>query len=411
MWGFGGRYYWGRRESGNGGSREGIVVVFAWMSSQDKHLKNYIQLYSSLGWDSLVCHSQFLNMFFPDRAATLASQLLNELIKDLKIRPSPVVFASFSGGPKACMYKVLQIIEGRCDAPVDLDGCQLARDCISGHIFDSSPVDFTSDLGTRFVIHPSVLKMSQPPKVVSWIANRIASSLDALFLSRFESQRAEYWQTLYASVNMGAPYLILCSENDDLAPYQIICNFAHKLQELGGDVKLLTWSGSPHVGHYRHFPVDYKAAITELLGKASAIYSQRTQRHDGANVGLEGTHDDISEPFNNLRQAAVSPAHSFQGTPLIATDHFLVPTSMEYYEGRDVGSVRDEQKEGFIRLPSPQSISAHGVLGQILFDVCLPKTIEDWDLKSSNSSHRRPYISSRRHASFNPIKCIRRSRL
>ncbi|KAM7261745.1 hypothetical protein ACFE04_020822 [Oxalis oulophora] len=32
MWGFGGRYYWGRRESGN---REGIVVVFAWMSKSD----------------------------------------------------------------------------------------------------------------------------------------------------------------------------------------------------------------------------------------------------------------------------------------------------------------------------------------------------------------------------------------
>ncbi|XP_071721885.1 uncharacterized protein [Rutidosis leptorrhynchoides] len=417
MWGFGGRYYWGRRESGYGGRREGIVVVFAWMSSQDRHLKNYVQLYSSLGWDSLICHSQFLNMFFPEKAAALASDLLNELIEDLKIRPSPVVFASFSGCPKACMYKVLQIIEGHCEAQVDMEGCQLVRDCISGHIFDSSPVDFTSDLGTRFVVHPSVLKMSRPSKMVSWIASGIASSLDALFLSRFESQRAEYWQTLYASVNMGAPYLILCSENDNLAPYQIICNFAQKLQELGGDVKLLKWSGSPHVGHYRHYPVDYKAAITELLGKSAAIYSQRIQQSEGEKPGLDGTHDEISEPLNDLRQAASSPTHSFQGTPLMATDHFLVPTSMEYYQGRDhVGSIRDEQhKEGFIRLPSPsQSISAHGVLGQILFDVCLPKTIDDWDIKlsMSNSSHRRPYASSsRRNGSFNPIKCIRRSRL
>lgn len=64
MWGFGGRYYWGRKESvgrrKNGG---GIVVVFAWMSSQEKHLKNYVKLYASLGWDSLVCHSEFLNMY------------------------------------------------------------------------------------------------------------------------------------------------------------------------------------------------------------------------------------------------------------------------------------------------------------------------------------------------------------
>lgn len=71
---------------------------------------------------------------------------------------------------------------------------------MSGYIFDSSPVDFTSDLGTRFVVHPSVMKVSEPPRLASWIANGISSGLDALFLSRFESQRAAYWQTLYSSI-------------------------------------------------------------------------------------------------------------------------------------------------------------------------------------------------------------------
>jgi hypothetical protein len=47
---------------------------------------------------------------------------------------------------------------------------------------------------------------------------------------------------------MQAPYLILCSENDDLAPYEVICNFAQRVQDLGGDIKLVKWSDSPHVG-------------------------------------------------------------------------------------------------------------------------------------------------------------------
>lgn len=54
--------------------------------------------------------------------------------------------------------------------------------------------------------------------------------------------------TILLLQRMKAPYLILCSENDDLAPYQIICNFAQRLQELGADIKLVKWSGSPHVG-------------------------------------------------------------------------------------------------------------------------------------------------------------------
>lgn len=47
---------------------------------------------------------------------------------------------------------------------------------------------------------------------------------------------------------MGAPYLILCSEDDDLAPFHTICNFAQRLKDLGGDVKLVKWSNSSHVG-------------------------------------------------------------------------------------------------------------------------------------------------------------------
>ncbi|KAJ0804793.1 hypothetical protein HanPI659440_Chr02g0042191 [Helianthus annuus] len=64
MWGFGGRFYWGNlKKQEKDRTNKGIVVVFAWMSSQDKHLNNYIDLYSSFGWDSLVCHSQFLNLY------------------------------------------------------------------------------------------------------------------------------------------------------------------------------------------------------------------------------------------------------------------------------------------------------------------------------------------------------------
>ncbi|PRQ27664.1 putative alpha/Beta hydrolase [Rosa chinensis] len=406
MWGFGGRYYWGRKERRSDGT-EGIVVVFAWMSSEEKHLKSYVQLYSSLGWNSLVCHSQFLNMFFPEKATALATDIINELVQELKVKPCPVVFASFSGGPKACMYQVLQIIEGICESKLNLDDCRLVRDCISGHIYDSSPVDFTSDLGTKFVLHPTVLKMSHPPRVASWVAHGIASGLDALFLNRFESQRAEYWQTLYSTVGMKAPYLILCSENDDLAPYQVICNFAERLRELGADVKLVKWNGSPHVGHYRHYPVDYKAAVTELLGKAAGVYSQRIRQREGESLCVQAGHDDVVEPINSLRKAA-GASNGFRGVMLASSDD-LLPTSTEYY---GVGSVQDE---GLIHLsdaPTP-TMNAHGVLGQVLFDICVPKNIENWDIKSSSSlnGNGRSFSFRRRQAPLNPIKCIRRSRL
>lgn len=408
MWGFGGRHYWGRKERGK---VEGIVVVFAWMSSQDKHLKNYVDLYSSIGWNSLVCHSQFLNLFFPDKAESLALEIVTELVQELKIQPCPVVFASFSGGPKACMYKVLHIIEGKCDSRVNLHDFQLVKDCLCGNIFDSTPVDFTSDLGTRFVLHPSVLKLSHPPRMVTWIANGISSSLDALFLSRFESQRAEYWQTLYSTVSMGAPYLILCSEDDDLAPFQVIFNFAARLKDLGADVKMVKWNSSSHVGHFRNYPVEYTAAVTELLGKAVAIYSQRIRQLEGEKMSLEGTNTEISDPFHNLRKAASRSNQSFERITLDLNNHFVVPGSVEYHEDRGIGSVQDERNERYIPLSSPLKIGVHGILSQFLFDVCVPKNVENWDIGSSHTLRREPFMSGRRHSAFNPMKCLRRSRL
>ncbi|KAJ9567072.1 hypothetical protein OSB04_003038 [Centaurea solstitialis] len=479
MWGFGGRFYWRRRRENN--NTKGIVVVFAWMSSQDKHLKNYIHLYSSLGWDSLVCHPQFLNLFFPDKAASLALEILTQLIKELKDRPCPIVFASFSGGPKACMYKLLQVnisthtifLLGNCQVNllalttrlrdhewlgvsmairvssvsrfepkgkdahlfvffykgfhilehnsfksgnfhlyvvflikacglllhscftfkkiVMKDDLRLVRDCVSGHIYDSTPVDFTSDLGTRFVLHPTILKVSRPPIIATWIANGISSSLDALFLTKYEVQRADYWQTLYSTVAMGAPYLILCSESDELAPYRIICNFAQRLESLGGDVNLVQWNNSPHVGHYRHHPEEYKAAVTELLTKAASVYSTRLHQQLKS-LNSETSADPLQEP-------SVSSSDHHQTPKRMARDSsqgFNVPVSMEYDQDNERGSVQDEE-----RFILRSKMNVNGVVGEImLFDFCVPKNVEDWDL--------RPFG---KHSNFNSIKCIRRSKM
>lgn len=342
-------------------------------------------------------------MFFPDKATSLAVDILNELSEELKIRPCPVVFVSFSGGPNACMYKVLQLMDGKCDQQINLDKYKLVRDRICGHIYDSSPIDFTSDIGTRFILHPTVLKISHPPRLASWIANAIASGLDSLFLNRFESQRAEYWQTLYSSISMRVPYLILCSENDDLAPCQVICNFAERLQELGGNVKLVKWDRSPHVAHYRDHPIDYKAAVTELLGKAAQVYSHKIQQSRAERMAREETQEEISDPTFNLKKAAVSPSQSSGRYALETNDHFVWPNST------DIGPVQDE---ALMHLHSPPTINANGVLGQILFDVCVPKNVEGWDIRSSSSSlNGPPFSSTRRNALFNPMKCIRRSRL
>lgn len=59
--GGGGRFYWVKNDQVAQEKVKGIVLLFAWVSIQESDLKDYIDLYSSLGWNSLVCLADFLN--------------------------------------------------------------------------------------------------------------------------------------------------------------------------------------------------------------------------------------------------------------------------------------------------------------------------------------------------------------
>ncbi|XAR72890.1 hypothetical protein NMG60_11019677 [Bertholletia excelsa] len=398
----GGRLYWARSHSSE--EVRGIVVIFAWVSIRESHLKDYVNLYSALGWKTLVCQADFLNLVFPERATSLAFAVLNELIEYLRSRPCPIVLAAFSSGSKACLYKVFQVLEGACEVQLSMDDTQLIRNCISGHIYDSCPVDFTSDLGTRYALHPMFLSMPGSAQIVSLVVKGVASGLDALFLTKFGSQRAEYWHAIYSSVNLEAPFLIFCSENDEHAPYPAIYNFAHRLQELGGSVELVKWNDSPHVGHYRNYPIQYRAAVTNLLEKAISVYSQKGHRF-GERSYMECMHDQGFELRCDLQNAAVDSnlrrvAHGLN-------DHYFLPNTAEYDSARG----QDEHKEGSVHLHNPPSMNAHSVLGEILFDACVPKNVEGWDIKFSSSLNGRPIASAHKHSPFSAIKCLRRSRL
>lgn len=162
-------------------------------------------------------------------------------------------------------------------------------------------------------------------------------------------------------------------------------------------------------GHYRQYPTEYKAAVTELLEKAASVHLQKIQL-EGERAGMEGTQDEISELICNLQKAAVNSNQSLRRVAIEPSDHFFLPSSAEYQNGRDSGPSPDELKERSVPVPDPPRISAHSVLGQFLFDVCVPKNIEGWDIKFSGSLNGQPLASARRYSQY-VSKCTRRSRL
>eukprot|EP00250_Pteridium_aquilinum_P006165 c16137_g1_i1 orf=688-1866(-) len=281
-------WYWDRLQSSADGhlgedeeevasSRSGIVVVLGWMLSRRRNLAPYTRLYKSRGWDCLVCHPQVFNLFIPSWATTLALSVLEELAKELQRRPCPVVFAVFSGGHKSCLYKIIQILMGKC-SEVSVDEEErfaVVMRSLSGLIFDSSPVDFVTHLGAKFVSHQVLtLQPGRPIGFISWVAYAVGRGVDVVFSRQLGPQRIDLWQALYSSVKMG-PILFLCSENDKMAPVETIQIFASNLRKLGGKVDMVVWKESEHVGHFRLYPEQYSSEVVKLLTTASSVYYDR----------------------------------------------------------------------------------------------------------------------------------------
>uniref|UniRef100_A0A453R3H6 Uncharacterized protein n=1 Tax=Aegilops tauschii subsp. strangulata TaxID=200361 RepID=A0A453R3H6_AEGTS len=79
MWpGCGGRFYWAPAPPS--GAR-GVVVVFAWVWSDEAQLRPFVELYASLGWRCLVCHPDLVSLYLSEKAATLACGVISELAK------------------------------------------------------------------------------------------------------------------------------------------------------------------------------------------------------------------------------------------------------------------------------------------------------------------------------------------
>ncbi|KAL6861824.1 hypothetical protein ACP4OV_017524 [Aristida adscensionis] len=406
MWpGCGGRYYWAPASPAAGEAR-GVAVVFAWVWSDEAQLRPFVELYASLGWRCLVCHPDLVALYLSEKATTLASGVIGELVKELKIKPLPTVLTSFSGGSKGCMYKVIQLLDGKCEGDATMKDYRLVRNCICGQIYDSGPVDFVSDVGTQFLRKPVVGDSSQPSILRSWIAKALASGMDTLFPSRIEAQRAEYWHTLYSSAGLG-PVLILCSEYDDLAPCHVVCGFARRLIELGTDVKLIKWSDSSHVGHYELHGAEYRTAVNDILQKALVTFCHRSQLND-ANATGDNEYK-IAHSVCSLHKAAANSNESLRRVANSPSDHFFLPSSKDHNESREPDSLIEEQRR---HVSNPPYMEPQGVLGQILFDVCVPKNVEGWDIKPTVSPNGRPaFASARQLGPFNPIKYFRRSRL
>ncbi|KAG6422650.1 hypothetical protein SASPL_113027 [Salvia splendens] len=174
---------------------------------------------------SIRVYSRMTDWFIPERATSLAFSVLGELVKlcilpiiylyeknldcdcgSMAVLIHFIISVLFSSRNAVhflditdSLFFMVQFIEGCSDMELSLEDSRILANCISGQIYDSDPIEFTKDLGARFALRRSILRMPGLSKLVSLVAK----------------------------------------ENDDVAPCSTVCDFAQNLQDLGADVKLV----------------------------------------------------------------------------------------------------------------------------------------------------------------------------
>jgi hypothetical protein len=150
-----------------------FVVLTGWAWAKPHQVQKHVELYDSVGWDTLAFYPSVISLWLPNLATSNAELLLTTIANDLATHGDrPFVFANFSGAPKVtpenwvfarhdglmiggdhhlalqtCYYKLLSIVMGHVvTKKLSADQLSKVKRCAVGQLYDSSPVDFTSDV-------------------------------------------------------------------------------------------------------------------------------------------------------------------------------------------------------------------------------------------------------------------------
>lgn len=288
--------------------RRPLVVLFPWLWSGAAYVDKYVALLHSFGFDVLLVSWSFTAMWVPPWVRYMAWNVIEAVGKDLQqAGERPVVFYAFSGAAKGVFSSVLSLLARQHPLSQQQAGIAAAvLRCSVGCVYDSCPVDFTSAAGKKLLaphIYTSNGSSSSSATATSNISSssraaasaaRLARSaatfatgvgcdltagaMDFFLLEWFEQDRAAMWTALEHSPVRG-PVLLMYSRSDELADAALMSQLAGSLRLKGHQVLEQTWQDSPHCGHYRSHPEQYRECVSYLLSQALQEWSARSSRN------------------------------------------------------------------------------------------------------------------------------------
>lgn len=264
-----------------------VVVLFGWLTCQDRHLRKYAELYHRLGFPLVLRHTvpPLKVLRQGQRGVVRAAEELYEL-SQTRLRHAKVVVHYFSNGGAFVHWRLLRLLRRRHRAALAAgapetaalrrpDGAPASSPAdlfpnLAATIFDSSPAAADAEAGAK------AMSASQRNAIVKGIVyGCVRFGLEVWGLVQLWTFEKAYLRDMRGDPSTAAS-LYIYSEADEITDPAIVESciaerraYLARERGLAGEALVEGWrikdEGSHHVCHFPHAPDAYRKQLLSFL--------------------------------------------------------------------------------------------------------------------------------------------------
>ncbi|GLH06330.1 Uncharacterized protein GBIM_11813 [Gryllus bimaculatus] len=232
-----------------------LVVMLPWLLAKRQHVLKYAQLYTEHGIDVLGVHTHPGHLLRPAKGSQLVAAELLQYLKELPGR-APLLLHGFSVGGYLWGEALVQL---------------------------ANQPDLREALEKRFVgqVWDSVVELSEAPAGLarsvfprSTILQGLLEKLITSYLSALHKVTTRHYELSSQHFHrhpMHCPALLLLSESDPIGTVSANEKLLSNWKQIDVPAYVKIWEGSPHVGHFRMYRVEYEDQVNQFLQRLGLI--------------------------------------------------------------------------------------------------------------------------------------------
>ncbi|XP_035672812.1 transmembrane protein 53-B-like isoform X2 [Branchiostoma floridae] len=227
-----------------------LVLIFAWMLPQRKHMQKFENIYLARGCDVMTINIQPLQLILPKTGAQVIAEKVVDFVHQPQNARRPLLVHAFSVGGYLYSEALLKSLEVS-----SVNGSM--KDRIVGQIFDS-PVDFGG------IPDGLPAAMFKSPLLRATLRNMIKAYMAALY----KPVTINYIRAseIFHNNPVRSPALFLYSKVDPVGTVASIEGAARSnVKKDGPPVYYKCWDDSPHVQHMYKHPIEYVEIMDSFL--------------------------------------------------------------------------------------------------------------------------------------------------